>query len=932
MTRDSESGEDPNHLREKIIGLGDQSIRKSYYPHLQAQVQELEQSKKELEDRSAALLNILEDLEESRRIAEENLEMFHTMADFTYDWEYWQGPGGNLIYVSPSCERITGYSPEEFLQNPGLIRDIVHQDDLSVFDSPLHRIATESGVHSLDFRIVRRDRGLRWIAQICQPVASKEGRPRGMRVSNRDITDRKAAEEAMIESEKKYRTLFENTGTAIILVEEDTVITLANGEFERLSGFTKEEIEGKKSWTEFVDKEDLDQMLARHLSRREKSDAAPGQYEFRFVMRSGDIRTISLTVDIISGTRRSVMSLMDITDRKQAEESLLDTGRRLRALLDQTYQFIGLLTPDGIVIDANRTSLEFGGMQESDVIGRFFWETPWWTHSLELQERLRDAVRRVAGGEFERFEATHPAADGSLHYIDFSLKPVKDEAGRVIYLIPEGRDITERKYTEEQVKLSKQRFNDIISHLPDATFAIDREGTIIAWNQAMEAMSGIPAAEILGRGDYAYSMPIYGEKRHLLLDLVLEDNEEIRRKYPDIRKEGDRFITDLYIPTLYGGKGAYVWCIASPLYDTNGSIIGAIESVRDVTERKRAEDAVRKSGQEWQATFDAIVDGVFLLDNQHRIIRHNRAFESFLAKPAGEIDGRYCYEVMHGISCPPVHCPLMKARESRQRENVEVKLCDRWFIAAVDPVFSDDGTLTGAVHLLTDITEHKKAEDALNQARKKLNMLNAITFSDIQNSIFALSGYLQLQKTLTADDQLQQYTDTEIGLVQTVSDCLKYAEMYQSLGLKSPVWQNVGQSFLMGISHLDISSLSRKLEVGDVVIYAEPMLENVFFALAENIVQHAPSATQYSLSYTETSEGLILAFEDNGPGITQDLKEKIFGREYSRRKGIGLYLSREILSITGIIIRETGEPGKGALFEMVVPKGMYQFADPKKSE
>jgi PAS domain S-box-containing protein len=128
-----------------------------------------------------------------------------------------------------------------------------------------------------------------------------------------DITERKRLEGALEESEKKYRTIFENTGTATVLVEENTVISLANREFECLSGYSRQEIEGKKSWTEFVVKEDLEKMLAQHRLRREKREAALKHYEFRFVTKSGDIRNIFLTIDMIPGTKRSVASLMDIT-------------------------------------------------------------------------------------------------------------------------------------------------------------------------------------------------------------------------------------------------------------------------------------------------------------------------------------------------------------------------------------------------------------------------------------------------------------------------------------------------------------------------------------------------------------------------------------------------------------------------------------------
>jgi len=137
---------------------------------------------------------------------------------------------------------------------------------------------------------------------------------------------------------------------------------------------------------------------------------------------------------------------------KLAELSRKASEQMTRAIFDQTFQFIGMMTIDGTLIEANRSALEFSGIEASSVLGKSFWETPWWTHSPELQERVRQAVKKVAQGEFIRFEATHTAKDGTLHYIDFSLKPVKDETGKVIFLIPEGRDITERKQAEDEVR------------------------------------------------------------------------------------------------------------------------------------------------------------------------------------------------------------------------------------------------------------------------------------------------------------------------------------------------------------------------------------------------------------------------------------------------------------------------------------------------
>jgi len=216
--------------------------------------------------------------------------------------------------------------------------------------------------------------------------------------------------------------------------------------------------------------------------------------------------------------------------------------------------------------------------------------------------------------------------------------------------------------------------------------------------------------------------------------------------------------------------------------------------------------------------------------------------------------------------------------------------------------------------------ELARSQQALDHARKKLNLLNTVTFRDIGNEVFSLTGYVDLAQSDATGDQQRQYFDKIPGIVQAIAESLKFANAYQNLGLAPPRWQSVTHSFLMGISHLDISKLSRNLEVGGLEIYADSLLENVFFILAENVLLHAQAATTVSLSYRKTPRGISLIFEDDGGGVPSGLKEKIFERTSGKKTGRGLFLAREILEVTGITIRETGTPGTGARFEIEVPE------------
>jgi light-regulated signal transduction histidine kinase (bacteriophytochrome) len=212
-------------------------------------------------------------------------------------------------------------------------------------------------------------------------------------------------------------------------------------------------------------------------------------------------------------------------------------------------------------------------------------------------------------------------------------------------------------------------------------------------------------------------------------------------------------------------------------------------------------------------------------------------------------------------------------KHEKCREEIALKdgrIIDRYSA----PMLGAGDEYLGRVWYFRDITERRRADEALKQTTKKLSLLNSIAFNDIQNAVFSLSGYLELQKQEVTDNKQQQYLDKQIRIVRTITESLKFVNNYQNLGLKPPAWQSVHQSFLFGVSHLDISKLSRKLSTGNLEIYADPLLENVFFTLAENVVLHGETATEIALWYHETPEGLTLVFEDNGKGIPDNMKRR----------------------------------------------------------
>ena len=221
--------------------------------------------------------------------------------------------------------------------------------------------------------------------------------------------------------------------------------------------------------------------------------------------------------------------------------------------------------------------------------------------------------------------------------------------------------------------------------------------------------------------------------------------------------------------------------------------------------------------------------------------------------------------------------------------------------------------------------ELSRSDQALMQARKKLSSLNALTFENLRNAVFSLEGYLALARQDPTGEKVGTYLGRSDGILHAVRHAMEAAKKYQELGINPPRWQNVKIVVLNALSHLDFSGISRVTELDELEVFADPLLEDVFFILMENVLIHGKGVTEVRLGYREDAGKLTITIEDNGPGIMEANKDLIFGRDYKMMKGgSGLFLAREILSITGISIRETGVPGNGARFEIVVPESRYR--------
>jgi signal transduction histidine kinase len=230
--------------------------------------------------------------------------------------------------------------------------------------------------------------------------------------------------------------------------------------------------------------------------------------------------------------------------------------------------------------------------------------------------------------------------------------------------------------------------------------------------------------------------------------------------------------------------------------------------------------------------------------------------------------------------------------------------------------------------MFRDVTENLKAHQAIEMTNRKLNLLSSITRHDMQNTLTSLGGYIELAKIEKDEAVLKNYLSAMEKITLVFQKELEFTRDYQDLGVQAPAWQDVaaiirGKAALLSGQdvQVDIDIHPEGLEV-----YADLLLEKVFYNLIDNALRYGGEGMSGIRVTSREMDGvLILLFEDNGAGIPAEDKLRLFTKGFGKNTGLGLFLSREILSITGINITENGEPGKGARFEITAPKGMYRY-------
>lgn len=469
---------------------------------------------------------------------------------------------------------------------------------------------------------------------------------------------------------------------------------------------------------------------------------------------------------------------------------------------------------------------------------------------------------------------------------------------------------------------------DVFYNIPDATFAIDRDGKVVAWNRAMEKTTGIMAAEMIGKGDHAYAIPFYGMKRPLLIDLIDEPDEKIREwGYNAVRRKGNALMAEN--PAIAPDNTVRIlWGLAAPITDPEGNRIGAIQSIADVTSRWRRETVLENTVLKFQEIFDNIGTATLIIEEDDTISFINPEFGRILGYTRDEIEGKKKW--MEFVVPEDIRTAMrFMTRESLRNEGPGS--LDIRFIRWDGEVRNAQLTITRIpgtqklVAALMDITDKIRAETAVQMANRKLNFLNKIIRHDILNQLTVLKGNLGLDRETTTDPHQGIVLDKEIAATEAIQSLITFTREYQDIGSEPPEWQDVKRSIMKSCAGIRFGKIDFSIEIEGVEVYADRLLSSVFLHLVQNAVHHGKKTTRIRLFCEESFEELHIVCEDDGIGVPPEAKDKIFNREFFNRTGLEMYLAQEILSITGITIRETGIYGEGACFELCVPKGRYRF-------
>jgi PAS domain S-box-containing protein len=518
---------------------------------------------------------IASDITEQKQAEEalrESNARFRDIVENALEWIWEVDAKGKYTYVSPIVEEILGYKPEEIVKKH--FYDLFHPDDREKLkEAAFEAFAKKQAFHQFVNRNMHKNGKTVWLSTSGVPLLDEEGNLLGYRGADVDITERKQAEETLLESEERFRSMVENSHDGIIILDDAYRLTYGNDELYRISGYPRQEIIGQ-DFRKFIDEESK-QLVADRYIRRQRGEEVPHRYEFNIVRKDGEKRHVEISSSVIkdsAGKVRTVAQILDITERKRAEEALVDETTRRRILVDQSRDGIVILDQNGKVYEANQRFAEMLGYspEEAAQLHVWDWDTQW------TREQLLEMIRSVdAAGDHS--QTYHRRKDGTVYDVEISTNGAVCAGQKLVFCV--CRDITARKRAEEELKLRAQ----ILDNATDSIFLNDLDGNIIYVNEAGCRAHGYSREELTNMNIRQLLEPEQSQNfnpadAHYS---EMQENDRVSFELSHLRKDGS------IMPVEIHGR----------IIESGGRKL-SLSVIRDITERKQAEEALKKAQEQ----------------------------------------------------------------------------------------------------------------------------------------------------------------------------------------------------------------------------------------------------------------------------------------------------------------------------------------------
>ena len=812
------------------------------------------------------------------------------------------------LFFHGAWESITGYTDDELDSGKINWPEIVHPEDLPKFRETGINLREVPGFSvEREYRIVRKDGDVRWVHEVITNVLDGSGRPEAVDGVIHDITDRKVAEEAVAHNLLHFKALIENASDIIAVVDQSGVLRYISPSVTRILGYETKELM-QVPVLDLIHPDDLERLkglIYRALSKEQVhsfTDCRVKSKDGTWIVLEATGR---LSEDFDDGPR-IIFNARDATERRRIQDALISSEVMFREFVEKASDGIAIVQ-DSKLKYANQRLAEMLGYASEEMVGKNFAD---FICPDELPKVTNYHRTRITGGYPPSvYETVARRKDGSRLEIEIN-------AGMFIY---EGRpassviarDITERKETDKSLRESEERYRTIFENTGTATIIIEEDKTISLVNEEFVRLSGYAREEIEGK---LKTTDFVAEED---IGKILEYHE-LRRKEPNLAPRN----YELRFLSKDGGSRTILITI-----DLIPGTRQSIASLIDMTERRNLERALKKQTEEQALLLDNIETMVWYAIDPETYGAVNRARAEFLGKDKKELEGRKLREV---IPTPEEHnaCVASNTEVFEKKETVRT---EEWITTAKGerklvsltktPMFDEEGNVKYVVCTGVDITEPRRLEDELRLATKKLNLSGSLLRHDILNQIAVIVSSAELAAETIKDPRLSRYVGNIRSAVQAIKKALEFARDYQDLGTKAPVWKNPRKSLDEGLVGLDLRNVSVEADLGMIEIFADPMLDRVFHNLVDNACRHGNGVSKIRIHCERSDDDLRLICEDDGIGISEDKKERLFSN------GHGLQMVRDILEITGMTISEKGEYGKGARFEICVPAGNFRSID-----